>query len=286
MNGNSAAGTFRFAALDERIHIDSADAEALRTVRANFAALTDERCDEAAAPDLHFQIDRRDDGSFALARTGREPMRCIDMADLLYDLEKDITVELQKLRADLLFLHAAAVVLNGRAALIASASGGGKSTTTWALLHQGFSYMSDELSAVDIEAMHVHPYPHALCLKQRPSAYALPAQTIDLGRTMHVPASSFPTSTTSGAVPIGAVFLLKYSRDHADPKITLIGVAEAAARLYVNALNPLAHPLHGLDAVARIAEAVPCYDVAAGDLARTSALIRDTLQSASASLAQ
>jgi hypothetical protein len=285
MNGTSEPGSFHFVALGKRIQVDSADAEALRAVRANFAALT-EAPDDAASPNLHYQVELRADGGYLLTRPGCEPVRSVDVADLLYDLEKDITVELQKLRADLLFLHAATVVLDGKGVLIASASGGGKSTTTWALLHLGFGYQSDELSPVHVDSMRVYPYPHALCLKRRPPSYPLPSGTIDLRQTLHVPVSSLPNATTYDAVPIGAVFLLKYSADHAVPTIKRISAAEAAARLYVNALNPLAHPLHGLDAVARIAEAVPCYDVAAGDLAGTSALIRDTLQSTSASLAR
>lgn len=280
MNAATASDALGFVALDQHIRIDSADAAALDAVRLNFSAFAGAR-DDAGAPSLHFRIDRGAGGGFTLARDGVEPVRCPDLADLLYDIEKDVTVELQKLRADLLFLHAAAVVLNGRAALIASASGGGKSTTTWALLHHGFGYLSDELSPVDVASMRVLAYPHAICLKQRPTAYRLPSQTLELGRTMHVPVSSSPTPEPADAAPVGAVFLLKYSSDNTVPTVTRIGAAQAAARLYVNALNPLAHPLHGLDAVARIAEAVPCFDVAAGDLAVTSALIGDTLRAAS-----
>ena len=49
--------------------------------------------------------------------------------------------------------------------LLAGASGNGKSTTAWALLHRGFQYLSDELAPLDLSAMTVHAFPHALCLK-------------------------------------------------------------------------------------------------------------------------
>ena len=47
------------------------------------------------------------------------------------------------------------------------------------------------------------------------------------------------------------MFLLKHCPDHDAPSLRAIGPTEASARLYVNSLNALAHPNHGLDAVAR-----------------------------------
>ncbi len=54
--------------------------------------------------------------------------------------------------------------------------------------------------------------------------------------------------------------------------------AEAAARLYVNALNALAHSNRGLDAVVRIAEGVQCFALGAADLQSTCALIRSVME--------
>jgi hypothetical protein len=56
--------------------------------------------------------------------------------------------------------------------------------------------------------------------------------------------------------------------------------AEAGARLYVNALNALAHPRSGLDAVARLAERVPCYAITSGALDATCAAICSAAQNA------
>ncbi len=94
---------------------------------------------------------------------------------------------------------------------------------------------------------------------------------------MHVSPQSLPGATVSEPCRLVAVFLLKYSSDHGVPRVRSLGAAEASARLYVNALNPLAHPLHGLDAVVRIAQTVPCFDVESAELAATCALIRENL---------
>ncbi|MEP6942067.1 MAG: hypothetical protein ABI981_03990 [Betaproteobacteria bacterium] len=267
--------------LDQRVRVDCPDAELIEFVRANFGAMIDPDPAGPAGntPGLRYCIERSAEPTgYLLSPLGRGCVHEIDSADLLYALEKDITLELQRLRADLFFLHASAVAFQGRAVLIAAESGGGKSTTTWGLLHHGFDYLSDELSPVDIGSMQVFPYPHALCLKREPPpGYPLPTDVLNLGRTLHVPAQSLPGATVSGPCPVVAVFVLKYSPQLAVPTVRALGASEASARLYVNALNPLAHPFHGLDAVVRIAETVPCFGVESAGLASTCALIRESL---------
>ena len=232
-------------------------------------------------PGLDYVIQSESSRRFLVARRGQPAFDKVDLSDLLYVLEKDITIELQKKRPDLLFLHSAALDWHGKAYLLAAESGCGKSTTAWALLHHGFQYLTDELSPIDLHSMRVFPYPHALCLKRPPpQPYPLPADVVHLGRTMHVPTRSFPSAAASTPRPLGAVFLLKYCPDLDAPSLRAIGPAEAGVRLYLNALNALAHPNHGLDAVARIAEQVPCFAVLSAELHATCGLIRSGIQQA------
>jgi hypothetical protein len=228
--------------------------------------------------DLHYRVTQGTvPDTFGLVCQGRAVAVDAELGDLLFALEKSLTVELQVRRADLFFLHAAAVEWNGMALLLAAESGSGKSTTTWGLLHHGFHYMSDELSPVDVATMRVFPYPHALCLKSDPSPpYALPPRTLRLGRTLHVPVDSLPAPVASGARPLAGVFLVTHGADVAAPDVRRIDPAEAGARLYVTALNALAHPNEGLDPVVRIAQDVPCFALSSADLAATCALVRAT----------
>lgn len=212
-----------------------------------------------------------------IRRAGRPYLPWSDPDDLLFVLEKDITVELQKRRPDLYFLHSAALAWNGKGCLLAAEAGSGKSTTAWALLHHDFRYLSDELSPVDLQTLRVFPYPHALCLKQSPPHYRLPRETVDLGRTLHVPVRSLPSKAILEPLPLGAVFLVKYRPDLAASELRAIGPAEAGARLYLTALNALSHPNFGLDAAVRIAEQVPCFAVDSADLPTTCSLIRSAL---------
>lgn len=201
-----------------------------------------------------------------------------DDADLLFIVEKEMTIELQKLRRDLYFLHGAALEYRGNACLIVAPSGSGKSTTTWALLHHGLRYLSDELAPVDLQRLEVAPYPHALNLKRDPPApYALPGATLRTAHTLHVPVAALPAAAVTTLVPLTAIFFLRYTPDRAESTLRPASAAEAGARLYANTLNLLAHPGGGIDAGIAIARRCRNYNVDSKDLTRTCELIRDAL---------
>jgi hypothetical protein len=201
-----------------------------------------------------------------------------DDGEFLFQFEKDMTVQLQKLRHELYFLHGAALEFAGRSILLVAASGVGKSTTTWGLLHHGFRYLSDELAPVRLESMEVYPYPHAICFKKAPpKPYYLPDRTIYTSRTMHVPAEILPGETTNDPIPLVAIFFLRQSCLSA-PTVKSITKGEAAARLFANALNALAHEGDGIDGAIEIARRSLCFELAIGDPFATCALVKNTLQ--------
>ena len=267
---------FAFRILGHSIRIQPATAADRDCVHANFAAFADPSPQTAPA-DLAYDIARAGHG-YAVHCTADAQFHAAGLDDLLFRLEKDIVVRLQQQRADLLFLHAAVVEWRGRAMLLAADSGSGKSTTTWALLHHGFGYLSDELGPVDLGSGRVVPYPHALCLKRpSPPPYELPGETLHLGRTLHVPTSALPAATVTAPLPVGAVFLLRHDSSLDRPQLRPISAAEAGARLYLTALNALAHADRGLDAVLGLAAQVPCYMLISAGLPATCQLIRETL---------
>lgn len=233
--------------------------------------------EEQSPPDLEFSVKAGEtpSSSLSLVQRGQTAQVAIDPSHLVFLLEKRITVELQRRRADLYFLHAAAIALGSKACLLTAESGAGKSTTTWGMLHHGCDYLTDELSAVDIGSMQVYPYPHAICLKREPpDSYPLPRAAMHLGRTIHIPTCLLPSATLSESRTLAAVFLVKYQPHLRAPEVRAIGPAEAGARIYANALNALAHDHHGLDAAARIAEQVPCFSVSSATLSSTCEMIR------------
>lgn len=200
------------------------------------------------------------------------------VSDFLYFFEKDLTIELQRQRSDLYFIHAAALECDNIAAILVAPSGTGKSTTAYGLLHTGFRYLSDELAPIDLKRMTVHPYPHALCLKSEPpSPYHLPADTLHTETTLHVPVAALPALACDAPIALGTIFFL--ARDgNSDTTVQRIDTGEAAARLYANALNNLAHGGQGLDAAIHLTSQAPCFRLQLGELSQAGAVIRAALQ--------
>jgi hypothetical protein len=228
-------------------------------------------------PDLQYSIcTDAATGALNLARAGRPTLHAHDDVQLMHLLDKDITIELQRARKELYFLHAAAISRNGNAWLLASASGGGKSTLTWALLHHGLGYLSDELAPIDLHRMRILPYPRALILKQVLPAYPPPPSAIRLDSICYI-APSFPDAANGNSTRLAGVFFVSRHPAHDEPRISRVSPPEAAARMYTVALNALAHACHGLEAAVHIAESVPCFALASADLMATSILVRSVM---------
>lgn len=228
---------------------------------------------------MRFELVREPEtGHFRIARDAEAPLLARKDSEFLFMFEKDMTIELQRQRADLFFLHAAVVEYQGKTALISAPSGTGKSTLTFALLHSGFNYLSDELAPVELNPLRVHPYPHALCLKAAPpEPYRLPVETLDAGRTLHVPPSVLPCKTITDPQTLNAIFFIRREGAAGGAELKKLGDAEVVARLYTNSLNALAHAGDGLDAAVRIAECVPGYELDSTNLGAAMDAIRSAL---------
>jgi hypothetical protein len=184
-----------------------------------------------------------------------------NMGYLLYIFEKDLTIELQKLRSDLYFIHAGVLEWGGKGILLIAPSGTGKSTTTWALTNHGFRYLSDELAPIDLKDMTVYGYPRALGLKQRPPTYSLPCELIETESGFHLPVSALPTDVVLGPLHISAIFILG---EHGQTESSIVESAppsSAAQHIYANTLNALSHEGIGLEGAVLLAKRRPCFFV-------------------------
>ena len=225
---------------------------------------------------LRYQVvgPRPDLVGYLLRRDG-ELVGCpLDDADLVWLLDGDLAVEIQTRRRDLYFVHAAVLEVGGRAFVLAAESGGGKSVTAWAMLHEGFGYLSDEVAPVDLDGLTVHPYPRALCLKDEPASHPVPPGTSRTARTIHVPASHLPGPVVREPLAIAGIFFLRHDRHASAPSVRPISPGEGAARLYANTLNALAHSASGLEGAIQITAGCPCYALTSTELRATAALLR------------
>lgn len=266
----------QFRIFNQRIKILCEDELFRSLLLANYVAFQE----PSGSADLLYIVERHQSGGFCITRDGEtlaeENNEEGVKYQFIYQLEKLITLDLQTSRTDLYFVHSSALERHGRTIMIAADSGTGKSTTTWALLHHGFNYLSDELAPIDPDTLDIHPYPHALCLKAMPPGpYPLPIDTVKTERTMHIPANALPNSPIKSPKPLGAILFLRRDTMLSAPSYVKVSPAEAGARLYANTLNALAHPGSGLDVAIKIAGAVPAFILDAADLEATCELITE-----------
>ncbi|MEX1032506.1 MAG: hypothetical protein WDZ30_04050 [Cellvibrionaceae bacterium] len=201
------------------------------------------------------------------------------IGEYLYLIEKDMTIELQKQLKHLYFIHAAVLAHGDQAIIITAPSGTGKSTTAWALLHHGCRYLSDELAPIDLTNLTVQGYPRALGLKRVPPVYALPDHCLDTDNSLHVSVDRLPGGYCSSAVPVTAVFILEYAPQLSKAEIEPASKSTAAAHIYANALNALAHENKGLEGAVSLAMRAPCFHLkSTPDLAETCEALLSVLK--------
>jgi len=251
-----------------RIDILSEDKTAGELILANFSAFT--TFDPPTIPAECVYGAKQGPGGYVLSRLDTEPphdWEGLDAAELLFVLEKDLTIEAQKRLPHLYFMHAASLLFDGRVFLLIGKSGNGKSTTCWGLLHHGCGYLSDELAPIDVQNYTVQPYPHALCLKSAPAApYSLPQGVLHTDPTLHVPVELLPSPIIKSPQRLSTIIHVRHIGVDHPPTLEKLSTAEAGMLIYANALNPLSHDQDGLDTALNIARHCQTYQMTTGKL--------------------
>jgi len=254
---------YALCSCDRTFVIHCHDHETAALVRTTFGGLLVSSPPRYSVGSKHYDVECSGTGRFRVVDSGGAEATFDDCDSLLFYLDKNITLTLQKERPDLYFLHAAAVALDDQVAALAAPAGTGKSTMALALLANQFAYLSDELTPIEPETLRVHPYPRALCLKAPlPEGYRRPQGTLDTGSRFHVPIDAVGAAARR-PLPLGALFFLKRQRSQAP---VCLSAAEGAAFVMANALNSAAHPSDGLDVAIRLSRAVPCFALDSTDL--------------------
>jgi hypothetical protein len=221
---------------------------------------------------------RKTDASFVVEDPSGNVATPATDSEFLYTIEKEITLEAQRQRPSLYFIHAAALEFEKKVMLLVGEPGAGKSTLTWALLHHGFRYLSDELAPIDLDTFSVYPYPHAICLKKEPPGpYKLPEGALLTSRTIHIPVKQMPAEVCTVPSPLSFLFFVRYDPSALEPSITPIGQPEGAARLYSNTLNSLAHSGAGLDQAISVAKNCRCFTLKSASITATCNAVKDAV---------
>lgn len=101
---------------------------------------------------------------------------------------------------EFVFLHAGVVAWKGKCILFPADSHEGKTTLVAALISRGAVYYSDDYAIIDSDGL-VHPFPRKLSIRDRDRP----------GKWRDVKAESFEAATGREPIPIGTVFLTRFS---------------------------------------------------------------------------
>jgi hypothetical protein len=223
-----------------------------------------------------YQVERIGGGYRVSAAEGVLEFASTD--ELLFHIDKTITIELQHLRPDLFFVHGAALAWHERVAVVSAPPGTGKSTLALVALQLGLAYFSDELAPIDLHRLTVYPYPRALYLKTvPPPPHVLPGGALNHGGRYHVPAP--PDAIARGNAQLAALIFLRRDEETFSG-LRPITAASGATRLIANTLNLLAHPEAGIDAAVVLCQAVNCFEIDGTNLLAAGESIRAHLSAA------
>ena len=191
--------------------------------------------------------------------------------------------------------HASAVVIGGRAILVAGRSGAGKSTLTAALVAQGAALLSDDLAVLSLETSGVMVHPGARMLRVYPASLAALGGSVERARlklrrvfTLRNPEDKhfldpddLPGGRASVAAPVAAVYLLNARlRSIRTPELVALPAHEAALALIEHLYGSpfrMAAPVEQLSWCGSLSARAPVIRVTAPDdlaaVTRTAAAI-------------
>ena len=103
----------------------------------------------------------RNGGGFLLRSAESMEFPYIALEHILPLVKDEVHLQFMRARPDLLWLHAGAVESDGTALLLSGPSGQGKSTLATLLCEREWSYLSDDIAPVRMNANEVLPFPQA-----------------------------------------------------------------------------------------------------------------------------
>ncbi len=188
-----------------------------------------------------------------------------------------------------LLLHAGALEACGIGVLVPGASGSGKSTLVAGLVRAGFSYLTDELAALDMASGQLLPYPKPITVK--PGSFTvLRDMDPDLGdptggprggEEWQVPVGEAAGRRIGRPCPPRFVVVPRYDAD-AETALSPLTDTEAFFALAVNAVNLLPYGAATTAALGRLAGGCRCYSLTMSDLDEACRLVEGLVAEAAA----
>lgn len=171
-----------------------------------------------------------------------------------------------------LLFHAAALEASGTGIVLPGASGSGKSTLAAALARAGHGYLTDELTAFDLDRGELLPYPKPITVK--PGSFGVLADMDPHagGAEWQVPVGGDSGRAVGHACAPGLLVFPRYDAG-APNAVAPLSDTEAFFALALNAVNMLAHGAAGTAALGAMVARCQCVALTFSDLAAACDLI-------------
>jgi hypothetical protein len=217
---------------------------------------------------------------YAFDEAGSEPRRGL-LEDLFNHIVWRINTLVPARAGDYLFLHAGSVARGGRALLLPAERDTGKSTTTLALLENGFDYLSDEFGAIDPITSRAYPFPKKLMVSEESLEFfpGLDGRLVDrTGGGPHLYQRAIRPDDLDARVAapsrVGAVIFL--ANDHEGPaRLDATPKAEAIREMAANAFNLYRYQERGLVLLSRLVADAETFRLSGGTPRERASLIGD-----------
>jgi len=225
-------------------------------------------------------------GPYLIETEGEQAFRVQHRYEVLPHLEWMINWQVIRQRQDYVQLHAAALEIGGRGLILPGKPGSGKSTLTAGLLAQGWSYLCDEFALIDPEALAVHSFPRALCMKEAsfpvvdglglPLRRKTPYHKPTKGRVAFLNPLDIRPDVEGRPSRVRWVVFPKYVSG-GRPTLEMIPRSQAAFELSRQCFNSHVYRAGTVAVLADVVRSADCYRLTAGDIETTCDLVESHL---------
>lgn len=251
---------FGIEAFDSFIQVECGDAEIFNVLERYIFPPVPRGRSSSSSADILIRVDRGAQGFRVLLDE-----KLLKSVNSLHDaalaavkaLDDAVVRRMKTFRA----VHAGAVLIDGRALLVAGSSHAGKSSLVAELLRRGASCFSDEYALIDNQGQ-IHSYPRPLLLRN-----GRPQQSLVLPEELN---ASYATSTA----PVEWIFALDYVSDGVWD-VREMAQGEAVMLLLRNTPHELVKSPETVDFFVRVAANAVCYAGQRGDVVEAATRIID-----------
>jgi hypothetical protein len=229
-------------------------------------------------------IQTEGNGKHILARNGEIIYENPDWTDLLLILQERFLDDFIKSTDDHYLLHSAVLVKKEKAIVLPAASKSGKSTLSIALVKNGFKYLSDEVTAVNLGTLRVRGFPRAIAIREK-TLSLFPSLEPEINylcyrllssrkvREIHYGIlSEKKLASIDKSFPISAIVFPKYN-PNSDTILTEVDPAVAVFNLMRCSFNQRRLKEKGFRTAARLVRQIKSYTLQVKNLAKTCEII-------------